>query len=212
MEWRSRCRVTSGIPAPPHNWANQCPNPEVVSRLLWSTSLENSHGPITSPDVYGNNYPCSFVFERSSCLVRFWDADGPSPERNLNTSGTFAQVRRSVGGGSPSSMAADDVLALGQPNPTLIVCYLSHVPACPGAWVWFESRRICRGCSRPGSRVVDLAGRGRGRRDQGPLVRWTGRDGEGEDAQRGSGGEAGEDPQPCRVTAGGVRECNCCHI
>ena len=43
-------------------------------------------------------------------------------------------------------------------------------------------------------------------------MRSTGHDREGEDAQRGSNGTAGEDPQPCRVAAGGIRECNCCHI
>ena len=51
-ECRSRCKVTSGIPAAAHSWANQCPSPPVVNRLPWLGSAENNHGPNWSlPDL-----------------------------------------------------------------------------------------------------------------------------------------------------------------
>jgi hypothetical protein len=51
-ECRSRCKVTSGIPAAAHSWANQCPSPPVINRLPWLGSAENNHGPNWSlPDL-----------------------------------------------------------------------------------------------------------------------------------------------------------------
>ena len=85
-ECRSRCKVTSGIPAAAHSWANQCPSPPVVNRLPWLGSAENNHGPNRSlPDLalHAWTLPChkSVLVSPTSGAAPFWSWSAQSPHR-----------------------------------------------------------------------------------------------------------------------------------